>query len=288
MDQSIKPLNSERFKTNSFSSPNHFSLQMKNLLFAAFTFAAFFISLGCPKPVPLPVKFSLDRPFPLKVGQTGESEEIQGFTIKFDKVSADSRCPMGVECITAGKADVVLILTKAGEAQTLTLPFTITNGTSNVTDFKGHTVRIMGVAPMKYKDKEIKPDEYVITLSVIETPPPVPVAKPGEDFTLGVGERIGLEGEPANFIRFDSVVGDSRCPEGVQCIWAGRADCVFSLTNGDQTQQVTLATGDMGKGGSGEAKFGAYTLKIKAIAPPKKQGPPIPQKDYKATLVLVK
>ncbi|MFN0174816.1 MAG: hypothetical protein ACKVU0_09240 [Saprospiraceae bacterium] len=261
---------------------------MKNLLFAAIAFAGFFVSLGCPKPVPIPVKFSLDRPFPLKVGQTGESEEVQGFTIKFDKVSADSRCPMGVECITAGKADIVLFLTKAGETQSLTLPFTITNGTSNVTDFKGHTVRVMGVAPMKYKDKEIKPDEYIITLTVIKTPPPVPVAKLGEDFTLGVGERICLAGEPANTIRFDSVVGDSRCPDGVQCIWAGRADCLFSLTIGDQTQQVTLVTGDLGKGGEGETKFGVYTLKINAIAPAKKQGPPIPQKDYRATLVLMK
>lgn len=215
MYQAIKPLNSERFKTKSFFSPNQFSLQMKNLLFAALAFAVFLVSLGCPKPAPLPVKFASIAFSHLRLDKTAESEAVQGFTINFDKVSADSRCPMGVECITAGKADIVLILTKAGETQTLTLPFTITNGTSNVTDFKGHTVRVMGVAPMKYKDKEIKPDEYVITLSVIETPPPVPMVKLGEDFTLGVGERIGLAGEPANFIRFDSVVGDSRCPEGV-------------------------------------------------------------------------
>lgn len=244
-------------------------------------------SLGCQKPAPPPVQFELGRLFPLLVGQTGESSQVQGFTIKFDKIAADSRCPKGVECITAGKADVVLTLTKSGESKTITLPFILPNGTENVTDFNGHTVRIMGVAPIKFKDKEIEPEEYSVVLNVIETPPPMPQAKPGEDFVLGVGESILTSDDLSGIIRFDSVVGDSRCAEGVQCIWAGRADCVFSLTKGGNTQQVTLATGDMSQGGTGEAKFGAYTLKIKAINPPKKQGPPIPQKDYKATLVLV-
>lgn len=260
---------------------------MKNLLFSALALVACFLSLGCPKPVPVPVKFSLDRPFGLQVGQTGESPDIQGFTIKFEKVAADSRCPIGVECITAGKADVLLTLTKAGESQTITLPFTLPNGTSNVTDYKGHTVRVLGVSPMKYKDKEIKPEEYNILLRVTETPPPLPQVKVGEDFTIGVGESIATSDDLSGIIRFDSVVGDSRCPEGVQCIWAGKADCVFSLTNGGQTQQVTLATGDLSQGGKGEAQFGAYTLRIKAIAPAKMQVP-IPQKEYKATLVLMK
>lgn len=261
---------------------------MKNLLFSFLALGAILCGLGCPAPVPAPVKFDLDRPFSLKMGQTGESNTVQGFTVKFEKVSADSRCPQGVECITAGHADIVLTLTKAGESQTLTLPFTLPNGTSNVTDFKGHTLRVVGVIPFKLKDKPIKPEEYSVALTVIETPPPAPKAKLGEDFTLALGEDIVVEDDLMYRIRFDSVAGDSRCPEGVQCIWAGRADCVFSLTRGDTTQQVTLSTGDLGKGGAGETRFGAYKITIKAVQPPKTQGPPTPQKDYKATLVLNK
>ena len=261
---------------------------MKNLLFSILALTALFISFGCPKPAIAPVKFSLERPFPLKIGQTGESTDLQGFTITFDKASDDSRCPQGVECITAGKVDVVLTMSKAGESKTVTLPFTVTNGTGNVTDFKGHTVRVVGVIPIKFKDKEIKPEEYTITLLVTATQPSVPKAKIGEDFTLDMGEKIMIEDDPAASIRFDSVSGDSRCPEGVQCIWAGRADCVFSVTSEGATQQVTLASGDISKGGSGEAKFGPYTLKIKAIKPAKKQGPAIQQKDYKATLMITK
>ncbi|MDO8366696.1 MAG: hypothetical protein Q7T20_07870 [Saprospiraceae bacterium] len=261
---------------------------MKNLLFSSLAFSLLLISLGCPKPALPAVQFSFDQPFSLQVGQTGDSSDIQGFTIKFEKVAADSRCPQGVECITAGKADVVLTLTKAGESQTVTLPFTMTYGTSNVTDFKGHTLRVLGVSPIKIKDKEIKPEEYNIMLSVAVTPPATPKAKLDEPFTLKVGETIVLEENPERSIRFDSVSGDSRCAEGVQCIWAGRADCVFTLTNGSLTEQVTLATGDMSQGGKGESQLGTYTLKLKDVAPPKKQGPPIPQKDYKATLVLVR
>jgi hypothetical protein len=260
---------------------------MKNLHLSILAFSILFSCLGCTDPAPAPVKFELGRLFPLLVGQTGESSQIQGFTIRFDKIAEDSRCPKGVECITAGKADVVLTLTKAGESKTITLPFILPNGTENVTEFKGYTIRIMGVAPIKFKDKEIKPGEYSVVLNVIETPPPMPQAKPGEAFVLGVGESIATSDDPSGIIRFDSVVGDSRCAEGVQCIWAGRADCVFSLTRGGTTQQVTLSTGDMSQGGAGEAKFDAYTLKINAINPPKKQGPAIPQKDYKATLVLM-
>ena len=127
-------------------------------------------SFGCSSPAAPAAKFRLERPFPLMVGQTGASVEEEGFAIKFEKVAADSRCPKDVECITAGKADVVLTLSKAGVSETTTLPFTHTNGTSNVIDFNGHTVRVVGITPYKLKDKEIKPDGYTITLTVIKAP----------------------------------------------------------------------------------------------------------------------
>lgn len=270
-----------------------FLYKMKNLLFSFLALCALLCSLGCPPPPPPAIKFGLDKPFSLKMGQTGESSDVQGFAITFEKVAADSRCPQGVKCVTAGQADVVVTLNKAGESETLTLPFTLTNGTTNVTDFKGHTVRVVGVIPFKIKDREIKPEEYVITLMVTETPPLLPPPPPpalGEDFTLAMGESEAFDelGKLIAEIRFDSVAGDSRCAEGVQCIWAGRADCVFSLMTDGSTQQVTLSTGDLSKGGKGETKIGTYTLKIKAVEPSPKQGTPIYPKDYKATLVLTK
>jgi hypothetical protein len=36
------------------------------------------------------------------------------------------------------------------------------------------------------------------------------------------------------YICFDSVVGDSRCPLGVECIWAGNAEVRFKFSEADQ------------------------------------------------------
>lgn len=250
--------------------------------------AAFMANAGCKQDAPPPsaVTFDLNRPFSLALGQTGKSFETPDFTIKFDKIAADSRCPKGVECITAGQADVVITLSKGGVSETLTLPFILPGGTTNVTDFKGHTVRIMGVGPMKFKDKTLDPKDYNIVLTVIETPAPPQTVKLGQDFTLTIGERVALDTDPSTTIRFDSVAGDSRCAQGVQCIWAGKVDAVCSLTTGGNTQQATLATGDLSKGGTGEAKFGPYTLKINAVAPQKVQGKTIAPKEYKVALML--
>ncbi len=258
---------------------------MKNQAVLLLALCALFLNLGCPKPAPPSVKFSLGRPFPLHVGQTAESADVQGFTIKFDKIASDSRCPQGVQCITAGKADVVLTLNKVGGSQNVTLPFTIPNGTSNVTDFEGYIVRVMGVSPIKYKDKEIKPEDYDIVLSVMPSPPK---AKLGEEFALQLGESIRIEADSKYSIRFDSVTEDSRCLEGVQCIWAGRVICAYTFSNGGADQPFILTSGSLNQGGKGEAEIGPYTVQVKGISPLKRNGVMIQQKDYQCLLLLRK
>lgn len=37
------------------------------------------------------------------------------------------------------------------------------------------------------------------------------------------------------YICFESIVGDSRCPEGVQCIWQGNAEAKFKFVKTDET-----------------------------------------------------
>jgi hypothetical protein len=88
-------------------------------------------------------------------------------------------------------------------------------------------------------------------------------------------------------IRFDSIRGDSRCPEGVQCIWAGRADAVLTLSQGENSQTSTLSTGDMSQGGAGETTFNGFTVKLENVEPPAKQGQKIEQKDYKVRLLVM-
>lgn len=50
----------------------------------------------------------------------------------------------------------------------------------------------------------------------------------GQEFTLPVGETASIEGEYLT-IRFVEVITDSRCPEGVECVWEGEAQCRLRL-----------------------------------------------------------
>jgi hypothetical protein len=108
-----------------------------------------------------------------------------------------------------------------------------------------------------------------------------------EPFTLQQGATACLKDSDFS-IHFHSVSGDSRCPVGVTCIWAGRADVVLTLKLGEKEQAVTLASGDMSQGGTGQTTFEGYTVKLENVEPPKKEGENIEQKDYRAKLTVSK
>lgn len=52
----------------------------------------------------------------------------------------------------------------------------------------------------------------------------------GQTFTMHAGERVTFVDSSA--LRYVRVVNDSRCPPGVQCIWAGDAEVAFEWTSG--------------------------------------------------------
>ncbi|MCB0466259.1 MAG: hypothetical protein KDC78_11410 [Aequorivita sp.] len=55
------------------------------------------------------------------------------------------------------------------------------------------------------------------------------------------GETIILKGIS---IKFLEVLEDSRCPEGVTCIWAGRAIVKVEVTSNGKTEEKTLTFGE--------------------------------------------
>lgn len=63
-----------------------------------------------------------------------------------------------------------------------------------------------------------------------DSPSQATVPVDGKEFTLRAGESVRLEGSQSIF-QFLAVPEDSRCPEGVQCIWEGNAQ--LSLKLGD-------------------------------------------------------
>jgi hypothetical protein len=50
---------------------------------------------------------------------------------------------------------------------------------------------------------------------------------------ISAGDCAG-DPQTHTYICFDSVLNDSRCPEGVQCIWAGNAEVKFRFVDADK------------------------------------------------------
>ena len=112
----------------------------------------------------------------------------------------------------------------------------------------------------------------------------VPEITPGEPFRLGVSEEVLLPSEDLA-VHFSGVTGDSRCPTGVNCFWAGDAAVELRLVQGGEETVVTVHThGDRKFPRQAEA-FGC-TLHLEKLEPyPSSKGEIAPE-DYVATLKL--
>lgn len=107
----------------------------------------------------------------------------------------------------------------------------------------------------------------------------------GEAFTLAVGEVNRPAGEELT-VRFEEVAGDSRCPRGVDCIWAGDAEVVLAVTVGDgESASLTLHT----HGGERYPREGealGRRLRLLALEPYPVEGMRIAPESYRATLLV--
>lgn len=133
-----------------------------------FALSLAFLFTACPSPMNIE-QFSLNNDFTLKYGASAQSKEDPDFTIRFDQVSNDSRCPVNVECIVAGQADVQLTLKKGAETEEAVLTYFPGGGNrenSNTTVFNGYTVKVTAVEPEKKADSQIKPEDYKVKLIV--------------------------------------------------------------------------------------------------------------------------
>ena len=64
-------------------------------------------------------------------------------------------------------------------------------------------------------------------------------AQLNEEFVLSVGQRVSIAGEDLE-IKFKDVTGDSRCPNGVTCFWAGQVTCTVEIKHGGSSSQMAL------------------------------------------------
>ncbi len=83
-------------------------------------------------------------------------------------------------------------------------------------------------------------------------------------------------------VKFLSLVEDSRCPEGVNCIWAGNAKIVVEISDKRQKEKFEINTNLGPKG----ATFGGYAINLTDLSPAPKQGKTTDKKSYIATFEI--
>jgi hypothetical protein len=109
--------------------------------------------------------------------------------------------------------------------------------------------------------------------------------KLNQSFTLKVGTSASVDGEGIQ-LGFESVVSDSRCPKGAQCIVAGDATIRVWLARGSQpreTQELKTNPPDRA-----QTIIGQYRLTLNSLTPePTVAGTPR-SSDYVATLVVAR
>jgi hypothetical protein len=95
----------------------------------------------------------------------GETAQVQGLAVKFDGVSADSRCPLGVTCVWEGDAVVIVTASQppaAGSAVELH-----TSGRFPQEGAHGrYRIELVSLAPQPREGEAVPPAQYRATLRI--------------------------------------------------------------------------------------------------------------------------
>ena len=107
----------------------------------------------------------LEEQFSLNFEKTATVSPVN-ITVKFLKVTEDSRCPSDVVCIWAGQVSALVNVNNNGKDIgdiKLTLG---ANKDDAVKDIGGYYLKLLEVKPYPISTKKIEPSEYVVTLVV--------------------------------------------------------------------------------------------------------------------------
>ena len=101
-------------------------------------------------------------PFTLKVA---EQVALRGTTlvIGFERILSDSRCPEGVQCITAGDVAVSLWVQEPGRKKT---KLELRAGESPSATFQRRVIRLLDVQPRPRENRKLSPRDYRLRLRV--------------------------------------------------------------------------------------------------------------------------
>ncbi|UQA74284.1 hypothetical protein K2F45_21115 [Sphingobacterium siyangense] len=115
--------------------------------------------------------------------------------------------------------------------------------------------------------------------------------KETESVSLAEGQSISLREYPIK-IKFKGISEDSRCPEGVNCIWSGVAVAEIEIAEkATEPMIIKLATIDLqDRGYQRTANTNGYTISLQDIAPypNKEQGTQTLRGNYKISVIVQK
>jgi hypothetical protein len=113
--------------------------------------------------LPSGTEFGLGVEVQLRIGQTGVIS-AESFSMQFQSVPEDSRCPINALCVQAGQATVQLVAQRSGfAAQSVAL--TIPGALASVS-YAGYTVRLTKLEPYPVAGQPTNPASYVATFVV--------------------------------------------------------------------------------------------------------------------------
>ncbi|MDB5237659.1 MAG: hypothetical protein JWL88_761 [Parcubacteria group bacterium] len=142
---------------------------------------------------------------------------------------------------------------------------------------------------IKEGSKIANPAPIVATTTLPDTTSTVPVTKPGIPVPTPTTHAYGTVtlslGEVARFAGVTiaplSIIQDSRCPVGVQCIQAGTVQVSVRITPSSDTNVQTLTLGKMYSAPAG-------TIILTSVTPDKHEGNTISPSDYRLTFDVEK
>jgi hypothetical protein len=109
-----------------------------------------------------------------------------------------------------------------------------------------------------------------------------------QEFTLKLGQTVRVKGESLR-VKFASVVEDSRCPKGEQCVRQGSAKISLEVASGEDKPVALELTTEPGaqEEAAGAAHLG-YSVTLVALDPYPTANRQAAPEDYRATLVVDK
>jgi hypothetical protein len=105
-----------------------------------------------------------------------------------------------------------------------------------------------------------------------------------QEFGIMLGDTVWIQDELLR-IDFQRVVEDSRCPEGVTCVWAGNAKVALRVMKARRSSQTMMLNTMLNpKQGS----YRGYEVRLVKLEPPRKKGVRLRRREYVATLVVTR